>query len=108
MIEVSARRRQDESHPDFDLYAGGGVVAGHPLTLESAVAEFGRTASRKLTDMAARGEPEDQLRAPLEKLASDLAALCGHRRDRLNLVGETSLGDLQTRPDYAVTYARTL
>ncbi len=83
-------------------------MAGQPLTLDSAVAEFGRTASRKLTDIAAHGEPEDQLRAPLEKLVSDLAALCNHRRDRLNLIGETSLADLKTRPDYAVTYSYTL
>ncbi|MET8263166.1 type ISP restriction/modification enzyme [Micromonospora arida] len=83
-------------------------MAGHPLTLDSAVAEFGRTATNKLTDIAVRGEPEDQLRAPLEKLVGDLAVLCNHRRDRLTLVGETSLADLQSRPDYAVTYSYTL
>ncbi|WFE54387.1 N-6 DNA methylase [Micromonospora sp. WMMD1155] len=93
--------------PDLDVCTGG-VVADHPLTLDSAVAEFGRAATNKLTDVAVRGEPEDQLRAPLEKLVSDLAALCNHRRDRLNLVGETSLADLQSRPDYAVTYSHTL
>ena len=78
------------------------------LTLDLAVAEFGRSAGRKLTEIAAQGEPEDQLRAPLEKLVSDLATLCGHRRDRLNLVGETSLADLKTRPDFAVIYAHIL
>lgn len=83
-------------------------MVGQPLTLGSAVAEFGHRAAKKLTDIAAKGQPEDQLRAPLEKLLSDLAVLCNHRRDRLNLIGETSLADLQSRPDYAVTYSYTL
>jgi hypothetical protein len=83
-------------------------VAQKSLTLESAVAEFGHSAARKLNAVAARGEPEDQLRAPLEKLVGDLAVLCRRRREHLTLIGETSLADLKTRPDYAVSYAHTL
>lgn len=48
------------------------------------------------------GEPEDQLRAPLEHLVLDLAELCGIPREQVALVGESSLSDLKTRPDYAV------
>ncbi|PXA86594.1 DNA methyltransferase [Nostoc sp. 3335mG] len=49
------------------------------------------------------GAPEDQLRAPLETYLSDLALLAGYNTGRVILVGETSLADLKTRPDYAVT-----
>ena len=80
----------------------------NPLTLETAVAGFGTSAANKLSATAARGEPEDQLRAPLEQLIGDLAVICRHRREQLVLVGETSLADLHTRPDYAVSYAQTL
>jgi hypothetical protein len=83
-------------------------LAEKVLSLTSAVARFGRTAARKLTEIAVRGEPEDQLRAPLERLVSDLVELSRRRRGHLTMVGETSLADLRTRPDYAVSYAHTL
>lgn len=73
------------------------------LSLEKIVAEFGLEAKSKLNNAAASGAPEDQLRAPLEKLFSGLSELAGHPQDALVLVGETSLSDLKTRPDYAVT-----
>jgi hypothetical protein len=66
------------------------------------------TAARKLTEIAIQGEPEDQLRAPLEQLLADLVELSRRRREHLTMVGETSLADLKTRPDYAVSYAHTL
>jgi len=72
------------------------------------VAEFGRSVAKKLSGEVVHGEPEDQLRAPLEELLGDLAVLCSRRREHLVLVGETSLADLRTRPDYAVSYARML
>ena len=72
------------------------------------MAEFGRSAAKKLSGEVVQGEPEDQLRAPLEKLLGDLAVLCSRRREHLVLVGETSLADLRTRPDYALSYARML
>jgi hypothetical protein len=82
-------------------------LAEKALSLASAVARFGRTAARKLTEIAIQGEPEDQLRAPLEQLLADLVEL-SRRREHLTMVGETSLADLKTRPDYAVSYAHTL
>jgi hypothetical protein len=39
----------------------------------------------------------------LEALFSDLAELCGFKREWLTAVGESSLGRLKTRPDYAIT-----
>lgn len=78
------------------------------LTLDEAVSAFGAAATAKLSNPAATGEPEDQLRAPLEKLFADLAALCGLPAGALALVGETSLADLKTRPDYAATVHKAL
>lgn len=74
-----------------------------PLSLNAAVSRFGASAAAKLSNAAASGEPEDQLRAPLEALLSDLAALAGFAPGAIIAVGESSLSDLKTRPDYAVT-----
>jgi hypothetical protein len=73
------------------------------LTLRSAIATFGSSAKAKLANPAATGEPEDQLRAPLERLLVDLAELCKLPRSAVVPVGESSLSELKTRPDYAVT-----
>ena len=73
------------------------------MRLKEAVSSFGVEARAKLSNPAATGAPEDQLRAPLEKLLTDLAELVGFAHGRVVLVGETSLADLQTRPDYAAT-----
>jgi len=73
------------------------------LVLKEAVSRYGAAASQKLSNPAASGEPEDQLRAPLERLIEDMAALCGFPSGTVIPVGESSLADLKTRPDYAVT-----
>lgn len=67
-----------------------------------AVSNFGAAAKAKLANIAAIGQPEDQLRAPLEDLIPALAIAVGIAGDVV-LVGETSLSDLKTRPDYSVT-----
>ena len=74
----------------------------------SAVAAFGLNAKAKLANPAARGEPEDQLRAPLEHLVMDLAECCGFPRNAITAVGESSLSEMKTRPDYAVTVRKAL
>lgn len=76
--------------------------------LTTAIARFGADAKAKLANPAATGEPEDQLRAPLETLFADLADLCGFKREWLTAVGESSLSTLKTRPDYAITLRGTL
>jgi hypothetical protein len=78
------------------------------LTLRSAIATFGKSAKAKLSNPGARGEPEDQLRAPLEHLVLDLAELCGFPRSEIAAVGESSVAEFKTRPDYAVTARRAL
>lgn len=78
------------------------------LTLSVAVSRYGADAKGKLANPAASGEPEDQLRAPLENLFKDLAELCGLPRDAIQAVGESSIASLKTRPDFAVTLRNVL
>jgi len=78
------------------------------LTLESAVSKFGAKAKSKLQNPGASGQPEDQLRAPLEELLSELGELCSFRKGTVTAIGESSVSDLKTRPDYSVTVHKAL
>lgn len=77
-------------------------------TLEQAVSAFGRSTAAKLSNIAISGAPEDQLRGPLEALVADLALITGCPPGALAIVGETTLAEDRTRPDYAVTLTNTL
>jgi hypothetical protein len=77
-------------------------------TLDEAVSAFGKTTTAKLSSPAITGAPEDQLRGPLEVLVADLASLSGHADGAVKLVGETTLSESRTRPDYAVTVRNAL
>lgn len=76
------------------------------LTVESAIASFGAAAKSKLSNLGASGNPEDQLRAPFEQLLKDMAGLSAIKN--VIPVGESSLGKVQLRPDYAVTVGHAL
>ena len=76
--------------------------------LAGLVSTFGWQALSKLSNPAVHGEPEDQLRAPLEGFVAGLASLCGFREGDVSAVGESHLSDLKTRPDYAVTVRKAL
>ena len=78
------------------------------LTIETAISAFGRAAKLKLSNPAAAGQPEDQLRAPFEQLLEDAGSLCGFRAGTVVPVGETTQRDLKTRPDYSVTVDKAL
>lgn len=78
------------------------------VTLDGAIAAYGSAAKAKLNNLAASGEPEDQLRAPFEGLLADMAELSGIPRSKLSAVGESSLASLKTRPDYAITVHNAL
>lgn len=78
------------------------------LPLRAAVAAFGAATKAKLQNPSVQGEPEEQLRAPLEVLFSDLAELCHLPRHDLVLVGESTLAEIKTRPDYAVSVRQAL
>jgi hypothetical protein len=74
------------------------------MTVKAAAAEFGKTIKAKLSNVSIDGQPEDQLRGPIDRLVRDLSSLCGNLSSTaVALVGETSLSDLKTRPDFAVT-----
>ncbi len=77
-------------------------------SIASALARFGASAKDKLANPAAAGQPEDQLRAPFEQLLDDFAELANLRRSDVTAVGESSLSDLKTRPDYAVVVRNAL
>ena len=79
-----------------------------PSSLDEAVAAFGAAATSKLSAVSVQGEPEDQLRNPLEILVADLARLAGLDPTKLLLVGESSLAEMHTRPDFAVSYDNAL
>lgn len=77
-------------------------------SFDEAISRFGKTARDKMSNPGATGQPEDQLRAPLEALVTDLCALIGPAADDVVMVGETTLSELMTRPDYAVTRKKAL
>ena len=77
-------------------------------TVSSAVSAYGASVKPKLTNVAIGGAPEDQLRGPLETLLHDLAGIGGLPAGSVHLVGETTLTDLKTRPDFAVTVGKAL
>jgi hypothetical protein len=75
------------------------------LTLADAISVFGSAAKAKLNQ---GGQPEDQLRNPIEQLFRALSIECGHAAGALVLVGEKSLSELRTRPDFAVQMNKAL
>jgi hypothetical protein len=72
------------------------------LKLAEAISAFGTSARDKLANTGAAGNPEDQLRAPLEILLPKLASAAGSAQE-IVLVGETPHAETGTRPDYSVT-----
>lgn len=68
-------------------------------SVKTAVSEFGASAKAKLNQ---GGQPEDQLRNPIEQLFAALSVETGLPKGVLTLIGEKSLSDLRTRPDFAV------
>ncbi|MCX6619499.1 MAG: hypothetical protein NTY38_00160, partial [Acidobacteria bacterium] len=78
------------------------------LTTESAIATFGAKAKAKLSNPAVMGQPEDQIRSPFEYLLGELGELCHLPQGTVAAVGESSISDLKTRPDYAVSVRNAL
>jgi hypothetical protein len=79
-----------------------------PEPLASAISRFGAALKSKFSSKGASGAPEDQLRAPLEALVADLADILLFRSGDVVAVGESTLAELKTRPDYAVVVRRAL
>jgi hypothetical protein len=70
--------------------------------LRQAVSRFGARLKPKFAGIGATGSPEDQLRGPLDRLVQDIVVALGWATNVV-LVGESSVQELKTRPDYAVT-----
>lgn len=68
----------------------------------AAVSRFGASVKAKLSSAAVSGAPEDQLRAPLEQLVREIADITAPAAPVV-MVGEATLANRATRPDYAVT-----
>jgi hypothetical protein len=106
---TSSSCRQRRSKP---VCAPGGISAHEAQsvskTVAAAVSAFGASAKAKLANVAISGAPEDQLRGPLEDLVRDLSEIGGLPAGAVHLVGQTSLADLKTRPDFAVTVTNAL
>ncbi len=77
-------------------------------TVAKAVSNFGANVKSKLASVAITGAPEDQLRGPLETLVRELAEIAGLPVDSIQLIGETTLAEMKTRPDFAVTVSNAL
>ena len=73
--------------------------------IKKAVGEFGASAKAKLNE---GGQPEDQLRNPLEQLFKALTPAVGLPDGAITLIGEKSLSELRTRPDFAVNVQKAL
>jgi hypothetical protein len=77
-------------------------------TVAAAVSNYGASIKPKLASIAIGGAPEDQLRGPLDALMRDLAEVAGLPANSVHLIGETTLTNLKTRPDFAVTVSNAL
>jgi hypothetical protein len=101
VLSVSAPRTGAHSRHD-------GRVSNPPEDLATAVSNYGANVKKKFGGINVAGQPEDQLRAPLEALFSAMCKLIGSDPDKLAMIGETSLSAMSVRPDYAVEYAGAL
>lgn len=78
------------------------------MTLAAVISAYGAALKSKLSNPAIGGQPEDQLRNPLEQLIPQIGALSGATTGKIEMVGETKISDLKTRPDFAVTVGKAL
>ena len=79
-----------------------------PGTVAAAISKYGAGLKPKFSGAAIVGAPEDQLRGPLETLIKDLGDVVGRPANSIHLVGETTLIELNSRPDFAVTVGDAL
>lgn len=76
--------------------AGPALPSALAVSVAAAVSTFGAAVAPRLASGV--GEPEDQMRGPLENLLGTVADTLGVT---FSAVGESSLADLRVRPDYA-------
>ncbi len=78
------------------------------LTLSGAISKFGDSVLKKLKSPSVSGEPEEQLRTPLDILIREFVELLGHPRESVDVIGETKITELKTRPDFAILRTKLL
>ncbi|MEB0000846.1 N-6 DNA methylase [Cryobacterium sp. RTS3] len=78
------------------------------MTVAEIVAAFGDHAASKLSAIGAVGQPEDQLRNPVETLIRAMGEHNGAAAGSIGVIGEVSLSDIKARPDFAVTLSDLL
>lgn len=103
-MKAGSRNTATASHPlaSVPYKRRRGLTLADGLNIGGAISRFAAEATKKLSAIGAKGEPEDQIRAPLEGLMGDLAELCRISRSNFVAIGESSIAALKTRPDYAV------
>ena len=77
-------------------------------SLNDTVSRFDAALESKLSAKAVGGAPEDQLRAPFERLVTDLAAVLLFKVGDVVPVGESTLSALKAHLDYAVKVQNAL
>lgn len=77
-----------------------------PIAFETAVAAFGVGLKHKLAQQSVVGDPEDQLRTPIDLFLRAIAD--GFGFVDVNVIGEVKMADIASRPDFAVTVGGSL
>jgi hypothetical protein len=100
-MHTAMPKKSVQSKPG-DLTARAKPLQREPKTLATIVRDFGITAKAKLSNVAVHGQPEDQLKTPVETLLKDLGALTMPLA-KVGVVNETPLPEMKTRPDFSIT-----
>lgn len=77
-------------------------------TFDGAISAFGAAAKSQFNSPSIKGQPEEQLRQPVTVLLRDLAEIDGLPPNAVQLIGETHVAELKSRPDFAVTVNKAL
>lgn len=74
--------------------------------VDSAVRALGEELKHKLAQPSVSGDPEDQLRTPLDTFLRATAGALGF--SDVNVIGEVKMADVSSRPDFALTIGKAL
>lgn len=72
----------------------------------AAVSSLGIALKQKLQQPVVTGDPEEQLRTPLDGFLRDAAEALGFAK--MNIIGEVKMAEVSSRPDFAVTIGDVL
>lgn len=72
----------------------------------TAVSSLGIALKQKLQQPVVTGDPEEQLRTPLDGFLRDAAEALGFVK--MNIIGEVKMAEVSSRPDFAVTIGDVL